>query len=89
MESAADQRFHANRALAEDAISRRDGDLTIAALGSPKAAAVPRNSPTQDIGGSFGADGMRVPLFFGFVEFDWDSDAPGFGPMSNSAPASR
>ena len=25
-------------------------------------------------------DGERVPLFFGFLEFDWDPDAPGGVP---------
>jgi hypothetical protein len=32
------------------------------------------------------ADHGRVPLFFGFLEYDWDPDAPGGVPGFDSWP---
>lgn len=44
---------------------------TVNAVARAQAAAVPNGKPT---------DGERVPWFFGFLEFDWDPNAPGGVP---------
>lgn len=44
---------------------------TVTAAARAQATAVPNGKLT---------DGERVPRFFGFLEFDWDPDAPGGVP---------
>jgi hypothetical protein len=62
---------------------RRGGSTTSAQLAPPAISTV-LNASTA-MAGPTGADSKRVPLFFGFLVFDWDPDAPGgvpgFGPM--------
>jgi len=54
--------------------------------------ASPATEPAAALGRTFSRTGENHRLFFGFLEFDWDRNAPGgvpgFGPLEKSAAAS-
>jgi hypothetical protein len=64
---------------------RRRGGSAASAQLAPHAPAPALNASTVTAGSATETESKRVPLFFGFLVFDWDPDAPGgvpgFGPM--------
>lgn len=47
----------------------------------------PAGAPVSGVGASQSRGGAGLKMFFGFVEFDWDPDAPGGVPGFDSWPA--
>jgi hypothetical protein len=80
----------AGPAATQEAERTRDNYQMAGVLGSQTLALVSPRAPTVGAADhSALVSANRVPLFFGYLEFDWDPEAPGgmpgFGPLNESA----